>query len=104
MDTNKSYKDLSRRALISLNESFDAENDEALLKYLNEHIDEYEGVRIPERIIEFGDDTFDKVKNGFNNLCEKVGNKADKFTDAAINSLSTIAEKGIQIGITKLLK
>ena len=104
MDTNKSYKDLSRRALISLNESFDAENDEALLKYLNEHIDEYEGVRIPERIIEFGDDTYAKAKNGFDKFCKDVFEKADKLTDVAIDSLASIAEKGIQIGISKMIK
>ena len=66
------YQDLSRRALIKLNESFDKEHDDVLLKYLNEHIDELEGKTAVENVTE-------KVE-GLSKTCSSVANKViDEF-------------------------
>ena len=95
---NKTYQDLSRRALIKLNSDFDSENNNALLNYLNEKLEAdsscYEPIRVSERVIVCGDKIGAGVKKSIENMIdngsEAVSKVLSKFSDKAA---STIIEK-----------
>lgn len=90
-----SYQDLSRRALIELNQKFDAEHDDILLEYLNKHIDELEGKTTVENVIE-------KVDN----LGRTYSRVANKVIDDFFNSMEKIITDHVEevpIAIVKTL-
>ena len=88
---NKTYQDLSRRALIKLNSNFDSENNNALLNYLNAQLENdpnyYEGIRVSERVIECGDKIGAGVKKSIENIIdngsEVISKVLNKFSDKA---------------------
>ena len=57
------YEDLSRRALIKLDHDFDRDNDAALLRYLADAEEPYEGIRIVERATVKVDNTMENIKD-----------------------------------------
>ncbi len=90
---SKNYEDLSRRALIQLDHDFDAENDEALLKYLAERENEYENIRFVEKVTVRVDKLTDTAKESFNKIKDACFDEADKFVDKAIScAVKTTAE------------
>ena len=97
---NKTYQDLSRRALIKLNSNFDSENNNALLNYLNAQIENdlnyYEGIRISERVIVCGDKIGAEVKKSIENMIENG-------SEAISNALNKFSDKAASIIINKVL-
>ena len=87
----KGYEDLSRRALIKLGKDYDQENEAALLQFLAEHCDEYEDVRMVEKVIEKADSISQSVKNTGNTLKNVVAKEASKIIDSVMDSLSDMA-------------
>lgn len=95
MKNNKSYQDLSRRALIKLNSNFDSENNNALLNYLNEKLEAdsnyYEPIRVSERVIVCGDKIGAEVKKSIENMLdngsEAVSKVLNKFSDKAASTI-----------------
>lgn len=81
------YKDLSRRALIKLNKDFDAENNDALILYLQKHQDQYEKIRFSEKIIDTGDNIYEKASTTCSNFLDNILNN---FSDAADSILTII--------------
>lgn len=96
---NKNYQDLSRRALIKLNTDFDNANNNALLKYLNDKLEEnpntYESIRIPERIIVVADKTATEVKHIGEDIIDKSGTIIAKITENLADSALTFIKSKI---------
>ena len=84
------YEDLSRRGLIQLNNDFDQANDAALLHYLTENDQNYEGIRPVEKAIEGAD----RLKGAFSGAGKVVKNvlihQADKVVDKVLGSLAGV--------------
>ena len=81
------YKDLSRRALIQLNQDFDSENENALKHYLDDHDGEYEKERFSEKVI----DKCDSIASTFGGCGSLLGTIAKKGASAIANNIiSTI--------------
>lgn len=90
---SKSYEDLSRRALIKLDHDFDAENDEALLKYLGERENEYENIRFVEKVTVRVDRLSETAKESMAKIRDACFDEADRFVDKAISTaVKTTAE------------
>ena len=87
----KRYEDLSRRALIKLGGDFDSENDAALLQYLTENGDKYEGVRPVEKVIARVDQVKDALCGSSSSIKQVINKEADKVLDTVIDALSTAA-------------
>ena len=96
---NKNYQDLSRRALIKLNTDFDNANNNALLKYLNDKLEEnpntYESIRIPERIIVVADKTATEVKHIGEDIIDKSGTIIARITENLADSALTFIKSKI---------
>lgn len=89
----KAYEDLSRRALIKLDHDFDAENDEALLKYLESKENEYENIRFIEKVTVKTDQLGESLKESAKKIRDACFNEADRMVDTAISSVvKTTAE------------
>lgn len=99
MNTNKSYEDLSRRALIKLSQDFDMDNDDALLRYLDKKLEEnpntYESIRIPERVIVVADKTATEVKRIGEDVIDKGGTLIAKITENLADSALTFIRSKI---------
>lgn len=99
MNSNKSYEDLSRRALIKLNKDFDMDNDDALLRYLDKKLEEnpntYESIRIPERVIVVADKTATEVKRIGEDVIDKGGTLIAKITENLADSALTFIRSKI---------
>ena len=99
MNTSKSYKDLSRRALIKLSQDFDMDNDDALLRYLDKKLEEnpntYESIRIPERVIVVADKTATEVKRIGEDVIDKGGTLIAKITENLADSALTFIRSKI---------
>ena len=89
---SKGYECLSRRALIQLNKDYDAENDEALLKYLQAHIDEYEKIRTVERISNSIDDAAKTLKDSKTVFKQAVSRGSNKLIESALDALNNTAK------------
>ena len=96
---NKNYQDLSRRALIKLNTDFDNANNNALLKYMQEKLEEnpntYESIRIPERIIVVADKTATEVKHIGEDIIDKSGTIIARITENLADSALTFIKSKI---------
>ena len=96
---NKSYEDLSRRALIKLSKDFDMDNDDALLHYLDKKLEEnpntYESIRIPERVIVVADKTATEVKRIGEDVIDKGGTLIAKITENLADSALTFIRSKI---------
>ena len=96
---NKSYEDLSRRALIKLSQDFDMDNDDALLRYLDKKLEEnpntYESIRIPERVIVVADKTATEVKRIGEDVIDKGGTLIAKITENLADSALTFIRSKI---------
>lgn len=95
---NKTYQDLSRRALIKLNSNFDSDNNNALLNYLNEKLEDdskyYEDIRISERVIECGDKIGGEVKKSIENFIDNGSEAVSKVLGKfSTKTVSTIIDK-----------
>lgn len=99
MNSNKSYEDLSRRALIKLSQDFDMDNDDALLRYLDKKLEEnpntYESIRIPERVIVVADKTATEVKRIGEDVIDKGGTLIAKITENLADSALTFIRSKI---------
>ena len=99
MNSNKSYEDLSRRALIKLSQDFDMDNDDALLRYLDKKLEEnpntYESIRITERVIVVADKTATEVKRIGEDVIDKGGTLIAKITENLADSALTFIRSKI---------
>lgn len=91
MKMAKGYTDLSRRALIKLNNDFDQENDAALMNYLAEHDEEYENVRPVETAIERVDQISESVKKSASVLKDVAMKEIDKCVDKLASTIVSVA-------------
>lgn len=88
----RNYTDLSRRALIKLNQDFDQENDASLLQYLTENDKKYEGIRPMESVIDRADQIKETLSGSKNSIKDMLSEQADKVLDSVIKSLSSISD------------
>lgn len=84
---SRQYEDLSRRALIKLNHDYDRDNDEALLKYLEEMdpTENYEKVRMTERIVATGDHIYDTITGNTGAIKAVAKTAVDGMLDKAVD-------------------
>lgn len=95
----KGYEDLSRRALIRLGKDYDQVSDAALLQYLTENSDKYEGIRPVEKVIDKVDQIKETICGSGSTIKKTFENEADKVLDSVIDTLvSTVdmAESGLE--------
>ena len=88
----RSYEDLSRRALVQLGHDYDAETDNALQTYLGEHDDSYEGIRPVEKVIEKTDEMKEMLSKTSINAKQIMRNQMDKLLDKMVNGLNTMLD------------
>lgn len=88
----KGYECLSRRALIKLNNDFDAENDEMLLKYLEEHLDSYEEIRPVEKISDSVDNVVEKAKDSATKIKTVFTEEKDALMESGLNVIDTTSK------------
>lgn len=88
----RSYEDLSRRALIKLGHNYDADNDGSLRTYLEEHEDSYEGVRPVERVIERTDEMRAALSESSGIIKKAALDQMDKLLDKMVNGLNTMLD------------
>lgn len=84
----KGYRDLSRKALIKLNEDFDADNDGALLDYLTkkeENGECYEPILFIEKATARIDTLKEKVSNTTDSIAKSDTNEAIKQAADAVS-------------------
>lgn len=97
------YRNLSRRALIKLNNDYDVENQNALKTFLNEHSDEYEMIRPIEKVTEKTDELTEVVSAKFNEFKDKAMDKIDTLFDSTISSVAGgVIEKTAEALITRI--
>ena len=89
----KGYECLSRRALIQLNKDYDAENDEALLKYLQAHLDNYEEIRAVEKISDSVDNAASTLKKSGAVIKTALAKEGDKLIESALDVVNTTAKE-----------
>lgn len=89
----KGYECLSRRALIQLNKDYDAENDEALLKYLQAHLDNYEEIRAVEKISDSVDNAASTLKKSSAVIKTALAKEGDKLIESALDIVNTTAKE-----------
>lgn len=89
----KGYSDLSRRALIQLNEDFDQENNSSLLQFLTENEEDYENVRPIESIVERCDQVKESICDTGGNMLKQFAIKqADSLLDKIISTVGGIVD------------
>ena len=93
MNTNKSYEDLSRRALIKLSQDFDMDNDDALLRYLDKKLEENPNTY--ESVIVVADKTATEVKRIGEDVIDKGGTLIAKITENLADSALTFIRSKI---------
>lgn len=82
------YKDLSRRALIKLNNNFDKENDGILHNYLDDHQEDYEKARPVEALIEKVDDTKSAIASRSKSVVNQLlSRELDKVMNNVLEAL-----------------
>ena len=89
----KGYECLSRRALIQLNKDYDAENDEALLKYLQAHLEQYEEIRAVEKISNSVDNAASTLKKSSAVIKTALAKEGDKLIESALDVVNTTAKE-----------
>lgn len=89
----KGYECLSRRALIQLNKDYDAENDEALLKYLQAHLDQYEEIRAVEKISDSVDNAASTLKKSSAVIKTALAKEGDRLIESALDVVNTTAKE-----------
>ena len=89
----KGYECLSRRALIRLNKDYDAENDEALLKYLQAHLDQYEEIRAVEKISDSVDNAASTLKKSSAVIKTALAKEGDRLIESALDVVNTTAKE-----------
>lgn len=88
-----SYEDKSRRALIQLGKDFDAENDAQLLSYLQEHDEEYEGIRPIEKVIQRTDEVKQVMQDAGVTVKNVVMRQIDRVLDCVIDAVKNTAKE-----------
>lgn len=86
------YEDLSRRALIKLDHDYDDAEGEALKKYLEEHDEEYEGIRTIEAVTEKMDELGQKVSESGSAVKKLAMKELNKVVDHLIDSIEEIVQ------------
>lgn len=89
---SKDYRDLSRRGLIELNQDFDKDNENMLINYLHENEDEYENIRIIERVV----DKCDKIKQSMSFAGIGLKKAMEKGIDIAFEKASTVVSSVVE--------
>ena len=90
---SKTYKDLSRRDLIKLNKNFDKRNNNSLQEYLNDHEDDFEGIRPIEVLTEKVDEAKIAIKNGSKDSINRfLSVELDKAVDNILNVITLCEE------------
>lgn len=95
--SKSNYECLSRRALIQLNKDFDIDNDDALINYLNDRIDNYEKERPSEKIIDAADKLTGSFKLSKHAVKETLIREGAKLVDCALNSISAASESATKV-------
>ena len=88
-----SYEDKSRRALIQLGKDFDAENGAQLLSYLQEHDENYEGIRPIEKVIQRTDEVKQVMQDAGVTVKSVVMRQIDKVLDCVADACKNTVKR-----------
>lgn len=87
----RGYEDLSRRALIQLGKDYDQENDAALMQFLADHDEEYEGIRFSEKVIVKADNLSAKLKDSSSVIKKVLVKEGERIVDSVIDAIVSVS-------------